>query len=260
MSTTAEYVFGTAGDAVRTQQRLLADAYDEVTRTRLIRTGVGAGWHCLDVGTGGGTVAAWLADRVGPAGSVLATDLTRPAAARGVTPLPHDITRDPLPDNAFDLIVARLVLRHLPARDDVLGRLVRALKPGGLLQIDEFDTGCQPCLVAPSASGRLLYQRFLRARDAVMAAAGVEGTYGRRVAEAMSAAGLVAVDAVPVVTLWRPGAPGLALLAHTTHQLRAELLAAGMTARDLTRVRALLAHPDFRASSSVLYSVQGRRP
>jgi SAM-dependent methyltransferase len=260
MSVTAEYVFGAAGADVAAQHSLLADAYDTPTCTRLSRTGVSAGWDCLDVGTGGGTVAAWLARRVGPAGTVLATDLTMPASTRGVTPLPHDITRDPLPEGAFDLIVARLVLRHLPGRDEVLTRLVRALKPGGWLQIDEFDTSYQPCLVAPSPRGRALYERFLAARDAVMARAGVDGAYGRRVAEAMLAAGLVAVDAVPMVELWQPGSPGLALLAHLTHGLRTELLSAGMTDRRLSDVRALLAHPDFRASSSVFYSVQGRLP
>lgn len=257
--TAAAYVFGKASD-VETRRRHLADAYDTATRTRLMRTGVGAGWHCLDVGTGGGTVAAWLAGRVGRTGTVLATDRVMPAAIRGVTPLLHDITRDPLPDNAFDLIVARLVLRHLPARDEVLARLVRALKPGGWLQIDEFDTSYQPCLTAPSRTGRLLYHRFLRARDAVMAAVGVDGAYGRRVAAAMAAAGLVDVDAAPTVELWRAGSPGLELLAGITHQLRAELIAVGMTDQDLVDVRALLAHEDFRAASSVFYSVQGRRP
>jgi SAM-dependent methyltransferase len=177
-----------------------------------------------------------------------------------VTSLPHDITRDPLPGNAFDLIVARLVLRHLPARDDVLARLVRALKPGGWLQIDEFDTSYQPCLASPSRRGKVLYERFLVARDTVMTAAGVDGAYGRRVAEAMTSAGLVAVDAAPTVELWQPGSPGLELLAHLTHRLRVELLAAGLTDRDLAEVRTLLAHQDFRASSSVFYSVQGRRP
>jgi SAM-dependent methyltransferase len=225
-----------------------------------MRTGVGAGWHCLDVGTGGGTVAAWLAGRVGRTGTVLATDHVQPAALRGVTPLLHDIIRDPLPDNAFDLIVARLVLRHLPARDEVLTRLVRALKPGGWLQVDEFDTSYQPCLTAPSRTGRLLYHRFLRARDAVMAAVGVDGAYGRRVAAAMVSAGLADVDAAPTVELWRAGSPGLALLAGITHQLRAQLMAVGMTDQDLVDVRDLLAHEDFRASSSVFYSVQGRRP
>lgn len=256
---TATYVFGAAGDHVLAQQRHLADAYDTITRTRLMCTGVGAGWDCLDVGTGGGTVAAWLAGRVGRAGTVLATDRVLPAAVRGVTPLLHDITRDPLPDNAFDLIVARLVLRHLPARDEVLARLVRALKPGGWLQVDEFDTTYQPCLTAPSPDGAALYQRFLRARDAVMTAVGVDGAYGRRVAAAMVSAGLVDVDASPTVEVWRAGSPGLALLAGITHQLRAQLVAVGMTDADLVDVRALLAHEDFSASSSVFYSVQGRR-
>jgi hypothetical protein len=33
-----------------------------------------------------------------------------------------------------------------------------------------------------------------------------------------------------------------------------------MTQEDLDRVRRLMQDPDFRAASSVLYSVQGRRP
>ncbi|MGH3757021.1 class I SAM-dependent methyltransferase [Actinophytocola sp.] len=245
------YVFG-GGDA-REQHRLLAAAYDPMTLPRLAETGVDGGWRCLDVGTGGGTVAGWLAHRVGPAGAVLATDLTpvTPSVTR------HDITRDPLPDNAFDLIVARLVLRHLPARDEVLGRLARALRPGGWLQVDETDTTYQPCLAAPDLA---LYERFLAARDAVMARSGVDGDYGRRVAALMRGAGLVGVEPVSAVEVWRAGSPGLELLAHTTVRLRDGLVAAGMTDRQLAEVRELLAHPYFRASSSVFYSVHGRRP
>ena len=37
--------------------------------------GVGPGWRCLDVGDGDGSVARWLAGRVGPEGRVTATDL-----------------------------------------------------------------------------------------------------------------------------------------------------------------------------------------
>jgi len=43
----------------------------------------------------------------------------------------HNIVSDPLPDAAFDLIHARLVLIHIPEREKVLARLVAALKPGG---------------------------------------------------------------------------------------------------------------------------------
>lgn len=247
------YVFG-RGDA-REQHRLLAAAHDPLTLPRLAETGVDSGWRCLDVGTGGGTVAAWLATQVGPAGSVLATDLSPTSD----TVLRHDITRDPLPDGHFDLIVARLVLRHLPERAEVLARLVAALAPGGWLQIDETDTTYQPCLDAPDRHAFALYQRFIAARDAVMERAGVDAGYGRRVARAMRSAGLVDLDPVSGVEVWGPGSPGLALLAHTTVRLRDGLVAVGMTDRQLAEVRELFEQPGFRASSSVYYSVRGRR-
>lgn len=247
------YVFG-RGDA-REQHRLLAAAHDPLTQPRLAEIGVDTGWRCLDVGTGGGTVAAWLTGQVGPSGSVMATDLS--PAADGV--LRHDITRDPLPNDTFDLIVARLVLRHLPERAEVLAKLVAALRPGGWLQVDETDTTYQPCVDTPDRLTFALYHRFLAARDAVMDRAGVDAGYGRRVTSAMRSAGLVDLDPVSFVEVWGPGAPGLALLAHTTVRLRDGLVAVGMTDRQLAEIRDLFTHPGFRASSSVFYSVRGRR-
>jgi trans-aconitate methyltransferase len=52
---------------------------------------------------------------------------------------------DPLPDAAFDLIHARLVLIHVPEREEVLARLVAALKPGGWMVEEEFDSQSLPC-------------------------------------------------------------------------------------------------------------------
>ncbi|HZM84459.1 MAG TPA: class I SAM-dependent methyltransferase [Candidatus Limnocylindrales bacterium] len=40
---------------------------------------------------------------------------------------------------AFDVIHARAVLTHLPERDEVLARLVAALRPGGWLLIEDVD-------------------------------------------------------------------------------------------------------------------------
>ena len=68
----------------------------------------------------------------------------------------HDITRDPLPEEAFDLIHARMVLIHLPERDLVLRRLAAALKPGGWLVCEEFDGTSAPPNAGPaSRRGRL---------------------------------------------------------------------------------------------------------
>jgi SAM-dependent methyltransferase len=256
------YVFDNDNAHSREQHRCLAEAYDPLTLGRLAETGVTRGWRCLEVGSGGGSVARWLADRVAPTGEVVATDI-KPhhiADRPGLVVLRHDVTTDPLPEAAFDLIVARLVLRHLPARQAVLDKLVAALKPGGRLQIDEFDTSCETLLLAPDEHAAQLYRTFLRAKDAVMRAAGVDPQWGRHVPAAMRAAGLVAVDPRPHIAVWHAGSAGLRLASHHTHHLRDALLAAGMTEQQLEDVRTLLRDPSFRATSSVMYSVQGRRP
>jgi hypothetical protein len=94
-------VFDTGADE---QHRYLADLFDPVSTARLARTGVGDGWHCLEVGAGGGSVATWLAARVTPAGRVLATDLEpgHIPAADCLEVARHDIIRDPLPEAAYD--------------------------------------------------------------------------------------------------------------------------------------------------------------
>jgi trans-aconitate methyltransferase len=56
----------------------------------------------------------------------------------------HNIVTDPLPEASFDLIHARLVLVHLPEREKVLARLMAALKPGGWLVDEEFDSSMSP--------------------------------------------------------------------------------------------------------------------
>ncbi len=53
----------------------LAELFDPVTFRHLAGVGVSAGWACWEVGAGGVSVPAWLAEQVGPSGRVLATDI-----------------------------------------------------------------------------------------------------------------------------------------------------------------------------------------
>jgi trans-aconitate methyltransferase len=53
-----------------------------------------------------------------------------------------------LPEGGFDLIHARLVLNWLPERLSVLDKLVKALKPGGWLLIEDYDTQLVPMEMA----------------------------------------------------------------------------------------------------------------
>lgn len=244
------------------QHRCLEQAYDPITLARLAQTGVGDGWRCLEVGAGSGSVAAWLAERVAPSGWVLATDLEPRHLTAGprLSVLRHDIRHDPLPEATFDLAHARQLLPLLPDRLTVLDRLISALRPGGVLQLDDFDIDYGPALLTPDSRSAELYQRFLAAKAAVLTATGGQCDWGRRCAEAMRAAGLVEIDPVPYLSQWRAGSPGLRLQINHIHRLREPLLAAGMTEEDLIELRALLVHPGFRAASCVFYSVQGRRP
>jgi tRNA A58 N-methylase Trm61 len=55
--------------------RLMSDLLDPSSRFHSLRTGVTAGWRCLEIGAGNGSLSQWLAERVGSAGHVDATDI-----------------------------------------------------------------------------------------------------------------------------------------------------------------------------------------
>ena len=92
-------------------------------------------WNCLEVGEGGGSIAKWLCERVTSTGHVLVTDIdTRFLEQLRLPNLEvrqHNIVTDPLPERAFDLVHARLVLAHVPERNMALRKLISVLRPGG---------------------------------------------------------------------------------------------------------------------------------
>src|SRR5262245_37241843 len=99
----------------------LSAMFDPATKQHLLNRGLTAGWHSLEVGGGGGSIASWLSTQVGPTGRVLVTDVdTRfldGLSAVNLKVLRHDVTRDALAERAFDLVHTRMVLIHLPERD-----------------------------------------------------------------------------------------------------------------------------------------------
>jgi len=131
--TSEEYLFDNDWKLVRERLAALERDRDYATIRCLEAIGVAAGWHCLEIGGGGGSIAAWLCERVGSMGSVLATDTnTRFLAALDYPWLEvrtHDVITDPLPPAEFDLVHTRLVLTHLPERERVLEKMLRRSNP-----------------------------------------------------------------------------------------------------------------------------------
>jgi hypothetical protein len=113
----AQYQFGREWQHERDRLASLEQFEDPGTIRYLQKIGIGRRWRCLEVGAGGGSIAAWLREQVGTTRHVLATELETKFVAALDYPnlevLRHDIASDELPREAFDLIHERAVLLHL---------------------------------------------------------------------------------------------------------------------------------------------------
>ena len=107
------YGFDPSWSDERRRLALIERVYDPATTSRLEQLGVGAAWRCLDVGAGGGSIARWLRDRVGPDGSVVAVDLDTRFFETGIEARRLDILADELERDAYDLVHCRCLLHHL---------------------------------------------------------------------------------------------------------------------------------------------------
>ena len=211
------YIFDNAAIDPSTQRfSSLESLHDERSVRYLDRTGIGAGWRCLEVGGGSGSIANWLAGRVGDTGSVVVTDIDprflNRSSRRNVEVRRHDIATDPLPHDAFDLIHARLVLIHVADPWRAIGRLIAALKPGGWLVIEDYDPSVVdrslPCGDAAAAE---LTIKVFQAMRTLMLTRGLDVEFARNLHARFVAMGLTAVGMEGHVAV-RPGGSDGALL------------------------------------------------
>ena len=258
----SDYKLANRGKETPIRFAALAAIYDPQTIRHLEAVGVACGWRCLEVGAGSGTIAKWLANRVGPTGYVLATDVdTRflePLRGPNLDVRPHDIGRDPLPYAEFDLIHTRLVLMHVRERDTALARMVSRLKVGGWLLVEEYDS----CSIAPDPtlrSGEVLLQTHI-AMLRLLEDGGVNRRYGRLLSGLLREGGLTSVGASAQLFMWRSGSPGIAMMRANFEQLREAMIEANyVTPQQFNEDLARLNNPSFMMPSSILWSAWGRR-
>jgi ubiquinone/menaquinone biosynthesis C-methylase UbiE len=175
--------------------------YADITRRALIDAGVGEGMRVLDIGCGSGDVTLLAADLVGPGGHVTGVDrdpgsveaARARAAARGVEHVAFlvgevDAPRDP---GSVDAVVGRFVLMHQDDPAATLAAAARAVRPGGVVAfVESFMAGL---LDAPHSHPRSqLYDRVVRWKCAVVAAAGADVEAGVRLRRTYLEAGLPA--------------------------------------------------------------------
>ncbi len=267
----ARYVYEAATDPERERARMASlEASSDPGTTRLLdRIGVNARWHCLEVGGGGGSITRWLCERVGTAGSVVATDLdVRFLQMLDFPQLEvrrHDIVHDQIEQGRYDLVHARALLAHLPQRTAVLEKMVAALSPGGWILVEdvdfEFSIRASPdqVIVVP-ATETGASARMLAAMERAMRSAGIDPEYGRRLPAELLRLGLADVDAESRAGLMRGGSAQAELAVLTLTRLRERVLATGLVSdRDVEHAVASLQDPDFAVMAPTQVAAWGRK-
>jgi SAM-dependent methyltransferase len=172
----------------------------------------------------------------------------------------HDIGSDPLPPASFDLVHLRLVLTHVVRRDDALASMAAALRPGGWLVVEDFDSiqGVRSSVddsLPASAVPNRVRGAFLEA----LAGRGVDLELGRKLARLLRGLGLVDVAADAHVVL--AGVDAARRLERANlEQVGAGMVAGGLlSAEDLSQFFTVIdeAGPDIALPP--LVSAWGRR-
>jgi SAM-dependent methyltransferase len=211
-----------------------AEALRSGTALLLGAAGVREGMRVLELGTGVGHVAFQLAALVGPSGSVVAIDQAAPLLAvaesrRRARDVENVVfaeadAREFRDAEPFDVVVARLLLFHLPDAGDVVRHHAAGLRPGGVWVALDFDVG--GARAEPEVA---LVSRLLVWVETAFRGAGADPRIGARLASLLRDAGLSEVSTFGIQPYLSPDTPpGASLLAEVVRALAKPITAAGL--------------------------------
>ncbi|MEV7425097.1 MULTISPECIES: methyltransferase domain-containing protein [unclassified Streptomyces] len=252
----SEGLFSHAIDGERQRLALLESLLDGHTRRRLTALGAGPGTDVLEVGGGGGSVARWLAGR---GARVTVTDLdTRfldELGELGVRVLRHDLCADDFPPESFDLVHTRYVVIHQAAPDRAVARLVRWLRPGGVLVLEE------PASFSVMESPHPAYRKVMRDfRAHLERSIGSDTGWARTLPEPLRRAGLTGVGLDARIQVVHGGGTEALWWRMNLERSRAAMVAHGEVCHeDFEAAYEELASPGFHDLALTVMTAWGRR-
>ncbi len=130
--------------------KILARATWPTSETFLQAAGLCEGMRCLDVGCGNGAITLRLRAKVGSSGEVVGLDsdarmiqVARRFAQQTDAKAQFrvlNIEQDSLgEESAYDFVYARFLLSHLASPEQAMQKLLKALRPGGILSVEDVD-------------------------------------------------------------------------------------------------------------------------
>jgi len=199
------------GDARKERARLRhqASIWDPTALALFDRLKIRRGWRVLEIGPGSGSLHKELRRRVrGPVDIVEPSDkfvdgirrLSRRDGYGDGRVWQCHLIDAPLPRNHYNLIFARWVFLFLPNPEAHLRKLVAALKPGGLVAIEDYSRWTMRMVPEPDE-----WENFLEADAAFFASQGGDVNVGANLPALYRKTGLDVIDATPTTKYGRPG-------------------------------------------------------
>jgi ubiquinone/menaquinone biosynthesis C-methylase UbiE len=195
MSTSERYVLAT-GDEGAYRLRVVNSVHGSDTEAFLLRAGLRPRMRVADVGCGIGTISCWIAQQVGPNGTVDGVDISEAqihqaraaASSAGLTNAGFQAAtayKTGLERGAYDLVFCRFLLMHLSRPEDALAEMAALVRPGGILACEDGDFSSP--FSEPSSQA---YARCFELYRAVVAARGGDPLIGPKLYRMFLRAGM----------------------------------------------------------------------
>ena len=254
-----KYVLPHGLSGERQRLALMSELLDPFEQARIAQLGVRPGWRCLELGSGNGSIAQALAERVAPTGHVVASDIDltyiADLKAPGLEVRRIDILNDVLEQDSYDFVVARALLHHLAPARRALERMISALKPGGVLLSIEPDM--LPCTVTEPDSIRTFWQRWLE----WSIESGIDYSIGRKIPAWLDSLGLENIAGEGYTPQFNGGSAWATYWTETVRELAPSLQKPGyVTEKVLEEFYARYQDPHYWTSVITFTANWGRKP
>jgi SAM-dependent methyltransferase len=215
-------------------------------------------------------MAAWLAERVGPSGQIVATDIDVTYLKRLNVPnldvRQHNILDDPLAVlglGSFDLVCSRLMLFWLAGKQELaIRRMVECLRPGGWLVDEDGDWGTI-APVDPSHPHSTRYQDAHRDGE-WWVSRGYDPMFGRKLPVLFERCGLINIHDEATAGVVRGGSPWARWWQATLEAIRSWEQADGVLTKareeEYKSLTAPWADPSFWFLNALVHGCCGQRP
>jgi SAM-dependent methyltransferase len=259
MTSEQEYVLTKDFAGEHERLRLLEAHVDPLSIAAIEAAGIEPGSRCLEIGAGAGSIARWFAQRAGDASLVCATDLDtrllRPLIDEGITVRRHDMLVDDFAPASFDVVHARAVLEHIPAREHALDRVIDWLAPDGALVL--VDCASYPIY----SSQHEPFRNAMRAWVDVIGRTGTDYEWTRTFPEPLQRHGYRNVGAAAIAPVLQGGTSVARFWSVTLETLRPRIVETGLVSdAELDAARRLLTDAEFWDFGAGWVAAWGKRP